>query len=83
MSIELRAAITAISKISCVYTPALLMCSWHFLTTACDVFTLTASLGDKLIKEIHTLLERPLKIQCFHFSKQLLPFGGSFVMGML
>lgn len=59
------------------------MCSWHLSAAAHDAFRLIVTLGDKLMKEKHTLLEWPLKMQCFPFSKQLLPFGGSFIMGML
>lgn len=83
MFVGLRVAIAAISNTLCIYTLALLVCSWHLLATACNVFRLIVSLGDKLMDEKHTLLEWPLKMQCFHFSRQLLPFGGSFITGML
>lgn len=82
MFVGLKAAIAVISNTLWKYTPALLVCSSHLSATARDAFRLIVSLGDKLMEEKHTLLECPLKMQCFHFSKQLLPFGGSFIKGM-
>lgn len=83
MFVGLKVVIAVISNTLWKYTPALLVCVWHLSATARDAFRLIVSLGDKLMEEKHTLLECPLKMQCFHFSEQLFPFGRSLIKGML